>query len=159
MKRRRLIALAAVVVGAIGAGVLLYTPFFNALGYCFAEKRYLSDEELILNAARDIFTFYPPKRYGHTGELIRNPIPYRSFEDFFAANKDCCRIVSEGRKGYRPTWDIVFRGLAAAIVEVKFQVEANPISKYKAVSTEGMPPGYVRYHAVVRNCGQVWSGI
>jgi hypothetical protein len=132
-------------------------PVMNVAGFCWAEKRFLSDEEIITRVIEEVYNNYPPRNYGSSsGALVQNPITYRSLNDFVAQNKDCCSIVSKMESGLALTWYDSIRGAAAALVEVKFRVEDET---NMAGASTGMKPGIALGYGAVTNCGRVWNGI
>ncbi|WP_132260554.1 hypothetical protein [Paucimonas lemoignei] len=93
------------------SGYVLYLGFLSYNGYCFGQKRYLSNEEKILIVVREILARYPkqgnvayrltiedgqrkwkPERLGP-----ENPIPYRDEKEFFSINPGCCEVVKVAR--------------------------------------------------------------
>jgi hypothetical protein len=151
MKRRHYIALAA----SVGLVAVLFRPALNTAGFCWDEKRFLSDTEFISTALESTYRHYPLRDYSSTGDVVRNPIVYGSLDDFTSANKDCCRFVNETDHQYSLFWFHRIQGLAAALVEVKYQVETDP----KAGGALRMPPGKDLRYYVVTNCGRAWNGI
>ncbi len=115
---RILIALAIIFILAAGPLVLMT---LNYNGYCFKEKRFISDQEKIRMVVERIvikrgapIPFWP-KRYDK-GNVVKNkngetvwvvskdgnvkpsdepvePIPYQSVDEFFARNPNCCTMV------------------------------------------------------------------
>ena len=62
-------------------------------GFCMAEKRWLSDEEMFDIAIRETFKNYPPKRSrikGTVSKKIERPVKYEDFDDFVRRNPNCC---------------------------------------------------------------------
>ena len=144
-------------IGAVVAMTIagITPPTFNAAGYCWSEKRFLSRSELVSKAMEATFSLYPPSDYGGSGMQVSRPIYYASLKDFVLQNEGCCKVVSETDHQYRLSWFHKLQGRAAALVEVNFRVEAEP----NAGAYTGLPEGYMRHYHVVTNCGQAWNGI
>ncbi len=62
----------------------------NYSGFCFAQMRYLSDEEKI----RSVFNYQNARKSLYANEL-REHIPYKSFDEYIKENPDCCKINSK----------------------------------------------------------------
>jgi hypothetical protein len=154
MKVRRAIRVIGIGLAALIA-VLAVWPVMNVAGFCWAEKRFLSDAEFISAAIEGTYRNYPLRDYSSTGDGVRTPVVYGSLDDFVSANKGCCKFVSETDHQYSLFWFHRIQGLAAALVEIKYRVEADR----NAGAALRMPPGFdLRYH-VVTNCGRAWNGI
>ncbi len=132
--------------------LLLVRPTMNVAGYCWDENRFLSDEEFIFKALEETYSYYPPGSYAGLSGKIMQPIEYKSFEEFVALNKDCCKLVDETIDGYRVPWIYKIRGRAAAMVEVIYSVETSE----NARSGRGFPAGYNVAYPNFTNCGREW---
>jgi hypothetical protein len=130
--------------------LLLVRPTMNVAGYCWEENRFLSDEEFIFKALEETYSYYPPNRYNGFDQVGPRPIEYKSFEEFVALNKDCCKLVDETIDGYRVPWFYKIRGRAAAMVEVVYRVETSEGAK----SGRGFPAGYNVVYPNFTNCGR-----
>ena len=132
-----------------------FIPSMNVLGYCFAEKRFLSETEIVSKVIQHVYERYPPLNYGPTRAAIKNSIPYNSLEKFELENKSCCKIVDTTDHQYALFWLDRLRGRAVALVEATYRVESYP----EAGSYSEMPAGVMREYHVVTNCGRAWNGI
>jgi hypothetical protein len=98
-------------------GVLLvvaFVEYLNFSGFCYAQRRYPSDAELIAMAVADNL-----RRHGPDSD--RRKI-YRSLDDFYRENPDCCEVNrwSSGAFGN----PILFRlfGVYRAMVDVVYRI-------------------------------------
>jgi hypothetical protein len=159
---------------ALGAAVFLVlasTLFVAGLsfsGFCFEERRYLTDEEKINIAVLHVLRFYPPimrkeivaegdeRKEILTGGRPKAPIPYRDLKEFREVNPNCCRVVmqanhSGGEVGDVAFWQRLF-GLTSCFVEVKYLVRyRDATGMVHFYTTETFP--------AISNCGYLWSGI
>ena len=141
-----------IAVGAVAAAIaaMLATPLaLNYSGFCLAERRYLTAQELIDIGVRDEFRFYPPHSYSGFVAEVQNPIEYVSFEDFISRNPNCCTLTRTGRKGSAPTLYHRLLGHFATFVRIGYRIEED---------VPAAPPTTVSYIAVT-NCGIPWNGI
>ena len=143
------------IVGLLLLALLLLRPTLNVAGYCWEEKRFLSDEEFIFKALEETYSDYPPQRYNGFDKVGQQPIEYKSFEEFVALNKNCCKLVDEASEGYRVPWIYKTRGLSATMVEVIYRVETSAGAK----SGRGLPSGYNVIHPNFTNCGRLWNEV
>lgn len=81
-----------------------YRGYFNYSGYCFDERRYLSDAEKINLAVRGVMGTYLSgiqyeEKVNARREAANNSkkhyIPYRNIEEFFSLNPNCCKVTKE----------------------------------------------------------------
>lgn len=142
--------------------VVIVILSLNYAGFCFAERRFLSDEEKIKIAIKYILSTYPPviDLFEERNEIVvkigRNtpadPIRYDSMEDFLSQNPSCCKITKTmERSGYTVRLEHKLLGSVNTFVELKFKV------KYvdeKGIVRTAMKTRYV----AVSNCGHPWSG-
>jgi len=158
---RRVILAAGLILVAIAIGRFS----LNYSGYCFEEHRFLSNEEKISIAIRDVFGTYPPNliEYGENlGEVIvigghtpAHPIYYKDIDTFRAENTDCCRLTQrmERTKSKFPIQlGSRLSGDANTFVEV--------IYKLKYIDESGVERSQIHIEYVaISNCGHAWSGI
>jgi hypothetical protein len=89
--------------------------FLNFTGYCYDQRRYLDDKDMIRAAAEHILG---AKR------SEADTIAYSSVDDFLARNSDCCRVRRADRGQLEPTlsghW-IRFFGVYVAAVEAVYR--------------------------------------
>lgn len=137
-----------------GGGVLLSLVFIyfglNYSGFCFAEKRYLSDEEKIraefdYQNSRDTLpldNFPDPKH-----------IKYKSFDEYVALYPECCSVNPGGPYEVAPV-EFLARILgynSGDVVVINFQVRyLDENGLLKTVEN--------RYENYSRNCGKPWYG-
>jgi hypothetical protein len=142
--RRLYLVLAAV---ALVAG--LYKPVANFSGYCAAENRFFTEEELTPKMQRVVFDSYPPTHYRNSySYIIKDPIRYASLEEFVASNKDCCRTVNASdRKFIPPSLLTRLRGYGAMSLRIRYKVEDNPSDGHS---------GFEEEFYTFTNCGQFW---
>jgi hypothetical protein len=81
-----------------------YLAYMSYSGYCFREKRYLSDEERIRFVINEILANYSRNFEFEKGlknnqlrdkPLSGQPIPYRNMNEFRALNPECCEVVTQ----------------------------------------------------------------
>ena len=155
----RLILATGVVFVTVAGGKSSLTYF----GFCFKERRFLSDEEKISIAIRDILTNYPPviEEYGKTngqaivigGHAPANPIYYKDTDAFLDENPDCCKVTRKmERSGYTIRFEHRLLGSANTFVEVRYKV--------KYIDASGVERSVVtEKYIAISNCGYPWSGI
>ena len=137
--------------------LLLVRPTMNLAGYCWEENRFLSDDEFIFKALEYTYSYDPPAYYaglqysGLAGRVMQ-PIGYKSFEEFIALNKDCCKLVDETSENYRVPWIYKTEGWSATMVKVIYRVETTEGAK----SGRGNPAGYDVFYFNFTNCGRLW---
>jgi hypothetical protein len=117
---KSLLVVAAIVL-AIGVSLIEY---LNFTGYCYAETRYLSDDELIRAVIANALK--------HTPDTV-GTIHYSSIEDVLAKNADCCAVHREHRGIFEPLlpgrWVRIF-GWYVAAVEVQYRYRKMTSTNY-----------------------------
>lgn len=151
----------SLIVISISAVYVVVRLGLNYSGYCYEQKRYLTDQEKIEIAVREILRFYPPTltEYGVSqgGENVvrwfspEKAIPYQSVEDFFKINKECCEITDYekgdfGQKGERISRLNKLLGDTSDNVRVRYRV------RYFDERGSLMTRQYESYIAI-SNCG------
>jgi hypothetical protein len=130
-------------------------------GFCWEDGGFLSQEEKKIYAMGYILEHYPPVLgfHGNVGNGERSfykrpdkPIRYRSIEEFFRINPNCCSVVEKGYKGFEPSVASKLTGSISSFVKVDFKVRYLD-DKGKISSKQ-----HTMYLAI-SNCGHVWSGI
>jgi hypothetical protein len=150
-----------------GIGLAAFTlllslwPVMNIAGFCWAEKRFLSQDEAFELAIKSAFEHYPPEHYGHNGydntaPRIRMPIQYGTYDQFKSANPNCCKVVSNAADGFKPDPINRVLGHLAYFIEIKYRVEDEKKTNF---ASEGLSPGMVRVYGFLTNCGRSWNGI
>ncbi|RUU73609.1 MULTISPECIES: hypothetical protein [unclassified Mesorhizobium] len=123
---------------ALGAGAALLViagGSLNASNFCFAQRRFLSEDELLAAAVADIpklveltqergrsLLRYADKSTDFSNVTIVN---YKDASDFMQNNPNCCRIGRfDGPREplFPPDWWTVVSGYAAKIVTVNFKL-------------------------------------
>lgn len=138
----------------VGGVLLILFLYFglNYSGFCFAEKRYLSNEEKI----KAVFD-YQNKR---TDLLIRvnverssnKYIKYESFNEYIKENPNCCEVNPGGVYDIPPPSFLypIFGGSPSGdVVVINFKVRyLNEKGKQRAKE--------IRFENLVTNCGKVY---
>lgn len=160
----------------IVALLLLLTPVaggvINYSGYCFTEKRYLSEHEKITAAVTYIINrmgaypqpviafstvYYADVAQGDIRTRVRvkrwaeSPLIYSSVDELYRQNEGCCELVPQGTEGYRPSIWHRLSGKTSVLVRVKYSVRFVDFD-------ENMRTGKINAYLPVSNCGVVWSG-
>lgn len=151
-------------------GVVLFYSVktgMSYMGYCFAQQRYLSDQEKIDRVVQEILNSYPPTLVHYekngTGQTVmkwinpEDPIYYDSVEDFLSVNGDCCVVTDIVKRDAGHVGDkipLIFKmsGKISDYVIVRYLV------RYKTPGGNIVEEKYDANYAVT-NCGYVWSGI
>ena len=155
---RRIIRWCRVALAAAGAGAVFAAVWLDGAGFCFSERRFLSDAEKIQAAAdyaakRGFRLNFRVEREDGTGAEImaRTPV-YPSAEEFMAANPGCCRMWSPERtEGLRhPEWvdEPRHRRPERSVVVVDMAVPFTGPDGERRTAT-------VRTNLGVRSCGYV----
>lgn len=115
----------------VGVGIFEY---LNFSGFCYSERRYLKDQELIDAAVRHAIARL---------DRFPNHLTYSSAEEFHSVNQNCCRIYKEGHPSLpEGTW-VRILGWYVAVVRVWYKVEENG------------PRNYYDSYVSLNACGQV----
>jgi hypothetical protein len=124
-----------VVIVAVFAGAI-YGAKLSYDGYCFSQKRYLSDDEKIRLSLTRLLDIYPPavirkpiesegwSRKGWSISPPSDPIAYRDLEEFFLVNPDCCKVNPTEKyiEGGGLTLIERLTGTATSVIEVAYLV-------------------------------------
>lgn len=141
-------------------------------GYCSAEERWLTEDELFAVAMRNVFHNYPPQRFripGVYSKKITKPIQYADFEDFVNRNPDCCSLSATGWKGMTVGFFRRIRGYSGGFVRVEYAADADGITpkdrKWIFSNSSTMTKEkFASYNhknlsfVPMTNCGKVWRG-
>jgi|1185.fasta_scaffold81577_2 hypothetical protein len=76
----------AIVIALLGGGALVVVEYLNFSGFCYAQSRYLSPEELTTAAIKENLRRHSPEPNSSRRKI------YESIEDFHRQNADCCEI-------------------------------------------------------------------
>ncbi|MBU6462094.1 MAG: hypothetical protein KGK01_05595 [Bradyrhizobium sp.] len=113
-----------VVTGIVLAIGLSLIEYLNFTGYCYAEARYLNDDELTRIAIADALKHVPD-----TVGIVH----YSSVEDVLAKNPDCCAVHRQHRGLFEDllpgTWVRAF-GWYIAAIEVAYRYRETPSLNY-----------------------------
>jgi len=114
------------VLGFILALPLLIIAILNVNGFCWQQKRFLSDQELIDTAIRDSLRYH----------RADGPYPkiYQSLEDMKTQNPGCC-ILKRQENIYSELPQVIssMLGMYISTVEITYRVaDAGPEPFYKA---------------------------
>lgn len=135
----------------VGGVLLILFVYFglNYSGFCFAEKRYLSNEEKI----RAVFD-YQNKRTDllyrvHVEPNNNKYIPYKSFDEYIALYPECCSVNPGGPYEVPPAkfLDRIFGYHSGDIVVTNFQVRY--LDENGSLKT-----AEVRFDNYLENCGK-----
>lgn len=147
-----------VIICAVAAGYLA----LNYMGFCYKERRFLSEEEMVSIAVKYILATYPPVVELHEGKggavinigrgAPERSIAYKGISDFMAENQNCCEKTTIGREGYAISLEYRLLGSANAFVKVKYMVMYVDVSGVRQSSER-------TEYVAISNCGHPWSGI
>jgi len=147
----------------------------NYFGYCYSQKRFLSDEEKLNIVVKYILTFevamsqenseyiervkLVDKDKGQKLQLEKDQqgeyVPYHNIEDFFALNPSCCQVTTNyksiGGEGDTVSCWNRLTGFKSSVVGVRY------LSRYR--NSEGTIQSKPReIFPGVNNCGElVWE--
>lgn len=154
-----------VIASCIAAALPLLWTGMNYSGFCHAEFRYLSDQEMIDATIQYVLDMYPPAiskkisivdNDGKIQNVTRwykpeNVIDYKDISEFKSINPDCCRLTMIAGEGARPhAIDRLFGKVASLVVityKVRFFENGDETQAIDSIAV------------AVRNCGTVWSGL
>ncbi len=150
------------------AVLLIVILGLNYFGFCYSQKRFLSDEEKLNIVARNIlvseaedFEYYKrvislDKDNERRLELEKyypgKPVPYRDINEFFALNPRCCTVsdeyIIEGAErsiAHITLWSRLIRTISS-VVTIKY------LERYR--DSEGViQTKPVKHDWVITNCG------
>ena len=132
----------------VGSALLILFGYFglNYSGFCFAEMRYLSNEEKI----RAVFD-YQNSRNKLPLDNLQHPkhIKYKSFDEHITLYPECCSVNPGGPYEVPPTnfLDRIFGYNSGDVVVINFQVRyLDENGSLKTVSN--------RFDNYLQNCGK-----
>jgi hypothetical protein len=104
---------------SIALGLLVFIYVMHRNSYCFAESRFVSDEEIIDAAIREEVEYLQAvkTKYG------RKIVTFKDKEEFLKSFPNCCKILrgSEEREAYNFNGFLnVFFGYYGSAVEIKY---------------------------------------
>jgi cbb3-type cytochrome oxidase subunit 3 len=152
---RHLLRILLVLAFSIFVIYCAYFAYMNHKGYCFAQEKYLTDDEKIRVAIAHEIRRYPrTERYTDSGLLVeylppQNLIPYRDVDEFLTINPNCCQLRKK-RNSEQPV--LLFRewttGAVTSFASIAYQdrfLDEESNSKiilrtaYPALSNCGVP--------------------
>lgn len=134
-----------------------YVARQNYLGYCFAQHRYLSDQEKVASVVVHLLQNYPPAMLRTPVEpgvwhatRPQRPLYYTSVADFLARNPDCCALslTRKELEGSGPTLMERVTGTVSAFVGTEYKVRYRDdqdsireiaVTGFQAISNCGKP--------------------
>lgn len=135
---------------------LIYLAWMNYHGYCFEQKKYLSQQELQRSVIAALLKHYPPAverspiAGGWSQSVPARFVPYQDVEHFLSSNPNCCS-VSQTRKeleGSGATLMEKLTGTVVSFVDLNYTVrywdkqnifQESQIKSFQAVSNCGKP--------------------
>jgi hypothetical protein len=131
----------------------------NYSGYCYEQGRYISNQEKIEIVAKHIIRPHQIPKHMPIEEWLALPISirtvvnYRSTDEFFETNKDCCEVTDFGKgdfgaKGEKlSVFDKLF-GITSSYVRVHYQV--------RHLDEKGqLITAYAEPYFAISNCGHL----
>ena len=144
-----LAAIALLFAACCGSLVLSYN------GYCFSQRRFLSEQEYVDAAIRETIRYHGfVQRISEPGQLRLVPrriVPYRSLQEFRTGNPDCCKLLPpDTRTLPSPSFCERLFGYAATIAVLTYAV------RYFDDNGDIQNDVDTHFYAVT-NCGRVWD--
>jgi hypothetical protein len=128
----------------------------NYSGFCWAEKRWLSDEERIDAAIEHLI--YRDELYlegAIAGEKVYKVIPYKSVSEFKQKNQNCCAVVYVSDLTHHPILDYILGYTSIWMPEISGIVTYLHNGKKHQVHTR-ISRGYDGWYLVpMSNCGKI----
>lgn len=106
-------------------GVLAVVEYLNFTGYCYSQKRYLTDEELIDFAIPQVIGFA-----NLVTSEVQNRLTYNSVEDFHQHNLNCCGLHKWGHADADDGIWVRAVGWYISVAEISFRLSDQPSAKY-----------------------------
>lgn len=152
MKKRNFIKF-IIIISAIVSLYLVFGGAMNYTGFCWDQKRYLSEEERIRIAIKGIneldFVYIQDKAKNDGGDNF-DYIRYKNVEEFLKQNPSCCRVLYSPYKDHvspRRLMDRIW-GTSGGTVEINFKARYRD---KRGKEKEGEATWYVNQ----QNCGTV----
>ena len=132
-------------------------------GFCFSESRYVTDDEVIEIAVKDVIKTHDLLNKKHfkkvdgqyvevEGRYANKIVSYKDVDEFHRVNVDCCDIRSHTEKNNYTA------GLSTRLVgNFRSFVKVNYLIRYYDENGNVLSKPSSTYVAVT-NCGKPWSG-
>lgn len=149
----------------VSVGLLTIILSLNYFGFCYSQKRFLSDEEKLNIVVKEILASEAKsfKYYKRVISLDKNdqrrlelekyypgePVTYRDINEFFVLNPRCCAVsdkyIVEGAIAHISRWSRLIRTISS-VVTIKY------LKRYR--NSEGViQTKSVKHDWVITNCG------
>jgi len=130
--------------------VLGVAPALSYNGFCFSQKRFLSDTEFIDAAIAEIIRLRTHNVIAGGGLKSVNVIRYENIAEFRRLNPDCCTIVRHNSEVKYVEFDDQVFGRAAKSVSLTYAL--NHLDEY-----EHRKSARSTAEVVIGNCGGVFN--
>jgi len=154
----RLVRSFIVVFAGCATALVLACAVLSYNGFCFKEKRFLSDRDYFASAVSEIIERNAQQLITQEpgGTLFRSVpvIKYAGAGDFHRKNPNCCKVVADDVANDVPptSFDQRLFGYIAKFVVVTYVVN------YLTAAGDQKSEKKTEYFAVT-NCGHAWNGI
>lgn len=160
----------SILLKLILAGILVVfvvvIPSLNYSGFCFHQKRFLSDEEKLKIVVARVLLQYPKPnavhdrlspgnatpRWNTVKSWPENPIPYQDMNEFFTLNPNCCQVTTNyksiGGEGDNTNFWGRLTGSKSSIVGVKYLLRYRDENGAMQAKLIEIFPG-------ISNCGEL----
>jgi hypothetical protein len=131
--RRALARKFAYICGAAFLGAVAIVEYLNFTGFCYADKRYHSDQDLIDFAITRGLNFVSEL---HGSELYGSgePIKYSSLAQFHHINPECCVLHRWGHRDLEEGVWVRSFGWYIAVVEIWYQIKPTGPNQFYNVT-------------------------
>jgi hypothetical protein len=148
----------AVILIAFGIASLASILALNYSGFCIAEFRFVPDEEKINNVVSALAQGGVSRGFVEKdGKLVEagtvTTLPYKSTDEFYADNPNCCQVgpvIAEGY--YEPTLVRRILGIVSDVIAVKYL--RRTVDPTGTVSSERVLAQFS-----TNNCGRIVSNV
>lgn len=132
-------------------------------GYCYKQRRFLTNQEKIEIAVKEIIRSYPPVVTANitinNGKSAtrwfapKNFIPYQSSDEFFKINKDCCEVTEHRKgdfwqKGEKLSLFEKLFGFTSSYIRIRYQVRYFDENGKLTIN-------YVEPYIAISSCGKI----
>ena len=112
-------------IGVAILGTLALIEYLNFTGFCYAQRRYLGEQELIDFAI---------KRAIHFSDLVTRDVQerevYNSIEDFHKVNSNCCILYRWGHPDLEEGIWVRSFGWYISVAEIWYRLSARPPNEF-----------------------------